>query len=57
MYVHVYGEAKYPYDCFVVSKHSVIMADFLMMETQQLIIVIVQLYAQACVLLHATPIN
>ena len=33
---------KCPYDCFVVSSmHSVIMADFIMPETQQPIIVII----------------
>ena len=31
----------YPYDCFVVVQHLVIMADFIMPETQQPIIVII----------------
>ena len=34
----IYREKKYPYDCFVV---SVIMADFIMPETQQPTIVII----------------
>ena len=38
----IYREKKYPYDCFQCGvQHSVIMADFIMPETQQPTIVII----------------